>query len=502
MKHEYVLGVDVGTQGVKAAVFDRDGTMAGSGFCASELIQPAPGVTEEDPELQYQNVCSSIRTALESGGVDPVEIRALALDGQMAGIMGIDEDGAAVTPYDSWLDTRCSPQIKKMRAAALQEVTALTGNAPSLNHGPKVLWWKQERPDVYRRIARFVQPTGYIALRLAGANADAAFVDHTYLHFSGFADNARLQWSQTLLERFGVSAEVMPRIVQPTDQIGTICDTAARETGLRAGTPVIAGVGDTAASFLAAGAVEAGTCVDVSGTASVFAATTSELRPDTIDGMLGVGRSAVPGLWHPYAYVNGGGMNLEWFKSLAESLRGSKVSFDELNEMAAEAGSSEDHPVFVPHLAGRMSPSDPGMRGAWVGLVWNHSAGVLFRSILESIALEYQLYKERLLQINPEQTVLELRNTGGGNTSALWRQLKADTMNVRVVEIPDFAGATHGVAMVAAVGACMYDSVEEIARRWVKTEAATEPNAQDRTQVEHRLQRYRNALEMMQGYAG
>jgi len=249
-------------------------------------------------------------------------------------------------------------------------------------------------------------------------------------------------------------------------------------------------------------AMTAGTCVDVSGTASVFAATTSELRPDTIDGMLGVGRSAVPGLWHPYAYVNGGGMNLEWFKTLAESLRGSKVSFDELNDMAAEAGSSDDHPVFVPHLAGRMSPSDPGMRGAWVGLVWNHSAGVLYRSILESIALEYQLYKERLLQINPDQTVLELRNTGGGNTSALWRQLKADTMNVRVVEIPDFAGATHGVAMVAAVGAGMYDSVEEIARQWVKTGSATEPSAQDRTQVERRLQRYRDALAMMQGYAG
>jgi xylulokinase len=502
MKGTYVLGIDVGTQGVKAAIFDKDGVIAGSGFRSSELIQPAPGVTEEDPQTQYSNVCLAIKEAISRGSIDPRHIAAIALDGQMAGVIGIDDQGNAVTPYDSWLDTRCSSYIKHMRSVAIEEVTRKTGNAPSFNHGPKILWWKGERPEVYRNIAKFVQPTGYIALRLAGLRGDDAFIDHTYLHFSGFADNANGKWSETLLQTFDVSVERMPRILEPTDWVGEISNDASKETGLAQGTAIFAGTGDTAASFLAAGAVEAGLCVDVSGTASVFAATTSEFRPDLIDGMLGVGRSAIPGLWHPYAYVNGGGMNLEWFRSLAESIRGSHVSFDELSELAESEELSPDHPVFVPHLAGRMSPSDPDMRGAWIGLTWSHNVGVLYRTILEGIALEYQLYKERLLAVNPEQRVRELRNTGGGNSSRVWRQIKADTMNVPVVEIPSFSGATHGVAMVAAVGAGLQSTIAEVAGRWVRTGSVTNPEHRDDGIIDERLSLYREALEKMQGYAG
>jgi xylulokinase len=156
------------------------------GFQASQLIQPSPGVTEEDPNVQYGNTCAAIRSAIKTGEIDASKIIAIALDGQMAGVMGINEAGDAVTPYDSWLDTRCGPYIKEMRSKAIEEITKLTGNAPSFNHGPKILWWKHEQKEKYKRIARFVQPTGYVALRIAGGNADDAFIDHTYLHFSGF----------------------------------------------------------------------------------------------------------------------------------------------------------------------------------------------------------------------------------------------------------------------------------------------------------------------------
>jgi xylulokinase len=270
---------------------------------------------------------------------------------------------------------------------------------------------------------------------------------------AGFANNADLQWSNTLLQTFDIPKEIMPRIVAPTDQIGSVCETAAYETGLVAGTPIFAGSGDTAASFLAAGAVSPGICVDVSGTASVFGATAEEFRPDQIDGMLGVGRSVVPGLWHPYSYVNGGGMNLEWYRNMLASVRNSDLTYTELNDLASDVDLNSDLPIFVPHLAGRVSPSDPDMRGAWLGVDWTHTPGALYRSILESIALEYRLYKDRLVTLNPEQKMTELRNTGGGNTSELWKQIKADAMNVSVVGVSDFAGATHGVAMIAAVGA-------------------------------------------------
>ncbi len=498
MVGQCLVGVDIGTQGVKAAVFQADGTMAGSGFQPSELIQPEPGITEESPQTQYENVCQALKTAVQSGSTDPADVAAIALDGQMAGVIGIGADGAAVTPYDSWLDTRCGPYIKEMRRAGQVEVTRLTGNAPSFNHGPKVLWWKHERPDAYQRIARFVQPTGYVALRLTGGDADQAFIDTTYLHFSGFADNAQAVWSDDLLDLFDVEADRMPRIVRPTDIVGEVTPAAAADTGLRAGTPVVAGCGDTAASFLAAGAVQPGNCVDVSGTASVFAATTTLLRPDTVDGMLGVGQSAVPGLWHPYAYVNGGGMNLEWFRGLLKTVRDADVDFDELNRLAAEIGQAASAPLFIPHMAGRVSPSDPDLRGAWLGLDWTHTPGHLFRAILESIALEYRLYKERLTTLNPDETVRTLRNTGGGNTSDLWKQIKADALGVGVVDVPDFAGATLGVAMVAGVGAGILPSLQEAAPRWVRTGAVTEPRTTMRAHYETRMSQYQAALEAVQ----
>ncbi len=492
MANDYLVGVDVGTQGVKAAVFSSDGVMVGSGFRPSELHQPSPGITEESPEFQFTNVCAAIAEAVS--GLNTADVRALAMDGQMAGVIGIDETGRAVTPYDSWLDTRCAPYIRHMQDTARDRVATLTGNAPSFNHGPKVLWWKNEHPEIYERISKFVQPTGYVALRMIGGTATDAFIDTSYLHFSGFADNAREEWSTELLDMFDIDPGKMPRIVQPTEVIGSLGKEAAAQTGLREGTPIVAGCGDTAASFLAAGAVESGVCVDVSGTASVFAATTNQLIPDTIDGMLGVGNSAVPGLWHPYAYVNGGGMNLEWFKRICGALRGAELSFDELNALAEATGETPTLPIFVPHMAGRVSPGDPDMRGTWMGLDWTHEAGHLFRAILEGIALEYGLYIDRLARLNTSQEVTELRNTGGGNTSGIWKRIKADALGVRVIDIPDFAGATHGVAMVAGVGVGLLDSVAAAGRSWIKTGDVIEPRPEYAEYYAARKEKYRAAL--------
>ncbi|MCF7929308.1 MAG: hypothetical protein K9L68_11060 [Spirochaetales bacterium] len=528
MQNALLVGVDIGTQGVKAAVFDDAGHMLGKGFRKSEILQDADGVTEEEPETQYQNVCSSIKEALDSGNLDPAKVAAIGIDGQMAGIIGIYSDLNPLTKYDSWLDTRCEPYIEKMRREGGKRVTELTGNAPSINHGPKVLWWKHERPEVYRKIRKFIQPGGYVAMRLTGLSADQAFIDDSYIHFSGFADNRNRQWSDELLDMFDVERDKMPRIVSPSETIGKIDKQAAGETGLLEGTPVVAGCGDTAASFLAAGAVEPGICVDVSGTASVFAATTSEYVPDIDEKVLGLGRSAVPGLWHPYAYVNGGGLNIEWFRDvLLQVLQGASkdssrgggssasagsqadgaqaggaasaagLDFDDLNRMAAEISAEEDLPVFIPHFGGRVSPGQPQMRGAWLGLRWTHGPGHLYRAILESIALEYSIYLSQLKQLNPGLSVAQLRNTGGGNVSSVWKQIKADALGVPLVDIRDFAGATHGAAMLAGFGAGVLPDLRSAAARWVKTGETTDPDNGYREHYDRRIDRYTTSLKMV-----
>ncbi len=501
MGKRYLVGVDIGTQGVKAAVFALDGSMLGSGFEPSQLLHPGPGMTEEDPWTQYENMCKSVKSALDGGAADAVDVAAIAIGGQMAGVIGIDQDGLPVTPYDSWLDTRCAPYIRDMLRLGGQQVSALAGNAPSFNHGPKILWWKHENPRIYQRIARFVQPAGFAALRLTGGGADRAFIDQTYLHFSGFADNARSCWSQALLERFGIDGARMARIVAPTDIVGEICAEAATRCGLAEGTPVIAGCGDTAASFLAAGAVRPGICVDVSGTASVFGATTEGLVPDTIDGMLGVGRSAVPGLWHPYAYINGGGMNLDWIRAMLAGMRSGDVSFEELDGLADKAGEDVGAPLFVPHMTGRVSPGEPALRGAWLGLDRTHDVGHLYRAVLESIALEYRLYARRLARLNDNTPIQELRNTGGGKSSRLWQQIKADALGVEVLDVPDFAGATHGEAMIAGIGVALLGGLAETGRAWVRTGTVTRPRADKREFYQRRLALYESALAATRRFA-
>lgn len=498
MKPDCLIGVDIGTQGVKAALVDAAGRTLATAIRKSRLAQPAPGVVEEDPEFQFRSVCLCLRDCLGQAKVAPARVAAVGIDGQMAGILGVGEDGRHVTPYDSWLDTRCGAQIARMKSEAGAEIIRKTGGPPSFNHGPKILWWKQERPEVYRRIAAFVQPGGYAAMRLCELPAGEAFIDTTYLHFSGFADNVCGQWDADLCRTFGVATSMLPRIVEPQATVGRVAAKVASRCGLKAGTPVVAGCGDTAASFLACGASREGVCVDVAGTASVFAATTAQFRADVDHGVLGWGRSAVPGLWHPYAYINGGGMNIEWFAGrIAAAMCASKTTVDRLERLASRLAPAADDPMFLPHLGGRVTPSQPNLRGCWAGLAWSHSIAHLYRAVLEGVALEYCLYRDVLQTLNPELSIREIRVTGGGQQSALWNQIKADALETNLVQVTRREGAPLGAALLAGYGAGLFRDLDAAARRWIKTEKAVKPDRASAPHYRTRLANYQRLLHLM-----
>ncbi|MHB9036447.1 MAG: xylulokinase [Armatimonadota bacterium] len=499
MADRKLLGIDIGTQGVKAALFSENGECLATAFRASSLHQPLPGVVEENPEFQLTSVYETIRECLSSSGTNPEDVAGLAIDGQMAGVIGIGTDGAAVTPYDSWLDNRCSPYIAQMSDGAGDDVLAKTGCSPSVNHGPKILWWMHGRPDVFKRVQAFVQPGGYAAMRLCGLDASAAFIDTTYLHFSGFADNKNSRWDEELCRKFGLDMAKLPRIVDPQEIIGQVSANSAEECGLWAGTPVVAGCGDTAASFLACGATAEGICVDVAGTASVFATTTSEFRPDMEHGVLACGHSAVPGLWHPYAYVSGGGMNLEWFlreiANRGDSDAVGALTFDDLQKLAEAIAVDEEMPLFVPHLAGRACPSRAKLRGAWVGLNWSTTIGHLYRAVLEAVALEYGIYKEILLSLYPGFDLREIRITGGGERSCLWNLIKADVLQTPVVRISRSEGAPLGSALLAGFGVGVFDDLPNAARQWISTGSVVKPDPSMAEYYQRRLKRYKYLLD-------
>ncbi|MGD0137854.1 MAG: FGGY family carbohydrate kinase [Tepidisphaeraceae bacterium] len=490
---KYVIGVDIGTQGTKTRLFDERGRRLGSGFIGSKLHRPQAGVVEEDPQDQLQSVRHALRSCISQAGVRKEDVAAVGLAGQMAGIIGIGPDGRHVTPYDSWLDTRCANQIHQMERRAGPQILARTGCAPSFNHGPKVLWWQQTRPSAWKRIAVFVQPGGYVAMRLCGLPARDAFIDNTYLHFSGFADNVRQRWDEDLCRRFKVPIGKLPRIVAPTSVVGQMRGKEARACGLKEGTLLAAGCGDTAASFLACRANQVGIGVDVVGTASVFATTVATFAADMKYRVLGCGRSVAPGLWHPYAYIHGGGMNLEWFRKEIAS----QPEFDDLNRRAAAIRAGGALPMFLPHLGGRACPNQPAMRGAWVGLEWGHTLGHLYRAVLEAVALEYAIYQRIVLELFGPGGLRELRITGGGEKSELWNQIKADVLQMPVRRLAASEGAPAGAALVAGAAAGLWNDPGKKADEWVKLGPTVKPTRELAKWTTRRRERYEALLEQL-----
>jgi xylulokinase len=209
--------------------------------------------------------------------------------------------------------------------------------------------------------------------------------------------------------------------------------------------------------------------------------------------MLGWGRSAVPGLWHPYAYINGGGMNLEWF--LREF--GGGTGFKELDMQAARVVPAGDLPFFVPHLAGRVTPSQPLLRGAWAGLTWEHCKGHLYRAILEGVALEYGIYRDVLRELCPDYRLRELRITGGGEKSHVWNKIKADVLGCPVTQMTRPEGAPLGAALVAGLGVGIFTDLHATATTWIKTGCMTAPDRKKTGYYGKRLAKYQNLLKEM-----
>jgi len=424
---------------------------------------------------------------MDSCGADPSQVAALAFDSQMAGIGAIDADFRPAARFDSWLDSRCQPYIEEMNRRCADRVTALTGCPPTCNHGPKMLWWACERPADYARIAKFVTPSCYVAGRAVGLRAEEAFIDYTFLHFTGASDAVAGTWSQELCDTLGIDPLRLPRIVAPWTVVGELRPEAARDFGLRPGTPVAAGCGDTAAGALGAGAVTPGTLLDTAGTASVLACCTNQFVADTKNRTLITMRSVVPGIWNPLAYVGGGGLALKWFGEQFDS----DESYDDLFASAMEAPPGCDGLLFSPHLGGRVCPAAPEMRGAWIGFSWGHTRKHFFRAIVESIGYEYAGYLRILLGLEPDLSLIGARAIGGGARSEAWNQIKADILQVPYQQLTRKECATWGSALVAGKAAGLIPDLAEAATALAPLGGKVQsPNPELRETYRAALERY------------
>jgi len=465
-KGTYLIGVDIGTMGTKAAVFDQSGRLLGDAFEESKLVYPRAGWVEQDMEDMYRSCLRTIKAAVQKAGIDPRHVAAVSVDGQMAGIGGVAENGMASIRYDSWLDTRCEPYIDLMNKEAGDLVLTITGSPPTYDHGPKILWWMHEEPEAFKDTAKFVVPSAYAAMRMSGLTAADAFIDYTQLHFSGFGDTENLRWSEEICEAFGVPLEKLPRIVAPYEVVGRLTAEAADNAGLVSGIPVAAGAGDQAATSLGAGIVEPGQVFDVAGTASVFSVCVNQRVVDTKHRTFLCARSVVRDLWVPIAYINGGGLCLKWFrdemvrgKSATKGTGAAENAYALLDEKAATIPPGADGLIFLPHFGGRVTPNDPKVRGAWVGLTWGHSLAHLYRAILEGVAYEYRYYADILTELFPALELKEARVIGGGAKSSVWNQIKSNVLGIPYVQLDRSEVAVWGSALIGGYAVGVFEDL-------------------------------------------
>ncbi len=396
MTQKYLIGVDLGTSSTKAGLYDTDGHLLADATVDVPLYYPAPGVVEQENDDFYRTAAETVSNCVRDSGVDPRDIAAIAFDSQMAGVGSITDSYEPATRFDSWLDMRCQPYIAYLNDHHAEMITRLTGCAPTCDHGPKIMWWQRERPEEYANVAKFLMPSAYVAGKMAGLTADQAFMDYTFIHFSGLSDNQAGTWSTEICEALDIDMDRLPEIVEPWRVIGEVTEEAAREFGLAAGTPIAAGCGDTAANALGAGVVRPGMVFDVAGTASVLAGCTDTFVADVEHGALLTMRSVIPGLWNPLAYIAGGGQALRWFRDEfeLEAVAGKDpdAAYAAMIAEAMDVPPGADGLFFSPHLGGRICPATPEMRGAWLGFSWGHSRAHFFRAVLESVAYEYAWY--------------------------------------------------------------------------------------------------------------
>jgi xylulokinase len=465
VKEPLLIGVDLGTSSTKASIYRVDGSLIAQASVEIPIYRPTPGVVEQDSDNFYQSAASMVRRCVQESGIDPRQVAAIAFDSQMAGVGSVDEDFRPATRFDSWLDMRCQPYIELMDRQAGNQLTELTGCPPTCDHGPKMLWWKNERPEKYRRVTKFIMPAGYVAGLMAGLKGEEAFVDYTFIHFSGFSDAKQTQWSEELCSTFGLDMDKLPRIVEPWEVVGEVTEKCAKEFGLVPGIPIAAGAGDTAANALGAGIVEPGMVFDVAGTAAVLAGCTSTYIADTKNRAILTMRSVIPGLWNPLAYIAGGGLALRWFRDqFFNANRGIPQSvedelYPEMIGLAASVSPGSEGLFFSPHLGGRICPASPDMRGAWIGVSWSHTQAHFARALLESVAYEYAYYLRILRELLPSLELIQARTVGGGARSQIWNQIKADVLGVAYQPLRGNEFGTWGAAMIAGKAAGIIDDL-------------------------------------------
>jgi xylulokinase len=457
----------VGTGGTRALLIDETGAVIASAIHEHEpFATPRSGWAEQDPHDWWKACQRAVRKLLKDSSTSADEIACIGLSGQMHGAVLLDRNNEVLRPALIWCDQRTAAECRYLNdTIGPRRLVELTSNPALTNFTlTKLLWVRTNEPAIWRRFQSFLLPKDYVRLCLTGVRAiDVADASGTLL-----LDVAHRRWSDAMVDGVGLNPDCLPALHESQEIVGQITEAAATSTGLKAGTPVVAGAGDQAAGATGMGIVRPGDVSATIGTSGVVFAASDAPVTDPL-GRLHTFCHAVPGRWHVMGVTQAAGLSLRWFR---DNFSSSNESYDQLSAEAAQAPAGAGGVLWAPYLMGERTPHlDPDARAALIGLGADHSRAHVVRAILEGVAFSLKdtltIFKELGIPVKA------IRLGGGGARSPLWRQIQADVYGQSVETVQAEEGAAYGAALLAGVGAGVWASVDAACDAVVRVDKRT-----------------------------
>ena len=483
-----LLGIDVGTGGTRALLIDASGRVLASMTANhAPFVSPRTGWAEQDPSDWWRACHEAVSKLVTIYRIPAAEIAAVGFSGQMHGAVLLDSAGTPLGPALIWCDQRTAQEAKELTdSIGTERLLAWTSNPALTNFTlTKLLWVRKHEPRLFEKFKILQLPKDYVRYRLTGEYAmDMADASGTLL-----LDVVKRRWSSEMANASNIDMAALPKLFESCQVCGSVTQAGAEATGLRAGTPVVAGAGDQAAGAVGLGVVTPGAVHATIGTSGVVFASTDYPAMDPA-GRLHTFCHAIPNRWHVMGVTQSAGLSLRWFRDrFGVPGTQSDEAYESLLNEAALAPSGSDGLMWTPYLMGERTPHlDPKARAALVGLTASHRRTHIVRAILEGVAFSLKDSFSIFEDLNIPVT--NIRLGGGGARSSLWRQIQADIYgrSVEIVEAEE--GAAYGAALLAGVGVGVWNSVDEACRQVVRVKTRVEPDPASSANLQQQYLKY------------
>ena len=496
------LGIDIGTSGTKTLAINEHGKILGEATSLYPSYHPKPLWSEQDPEDWWLATVKTVRAVVKQARLKAADVKAIGLSGQMHGSVFLDRQNRVIRKALLWNDQRTAAECAELeqRAGGREALIRMVAN-PALTGftAPKILWLRNHEPRNFDKTVKVLLPKDDVRRRMTGEFAtDVSDASGMLL-----LDVAARDWSHELLGKLELDRSLLANCYESQEVTGKLTPAAAKELGLSTDCVVVGGAGDCAAGAVGNGIVSRGTLSTSIGTSGIMFVHSDTVEVDPA-GRLHTFCHAVSGKWHMMGVSLSGGGCLQWFRNRlcqAEIAAGKRSKIDPYEILTQEAGKippGSEGLIFLPYLSGERTPhADPDARACFIGLTLAHTRGHMVRSILEGVS--YAMRDSLAIIQSLGVPVRQIRASGGGSKSALWRQIQADVFGQKVATINAEEGPAYGVALLAAVGAGAFKNVEEACRATIRVVKETAPNKQAKKYHDRAFGIYQGLYQSLKG---